>query len=165
MSLDFGLGGLLSGASLAMNTYGSYQQAEAQNRAAEYNAQMMNRQAGISRMFGEQAVAKSEKEATDFRRGVKGKIGSMRAAAAASGVKVDEGGVADLQADTAYWGEYDAQAILYSGKVEKWKHDIDAQNYDLSASMTRDTKQNPWMAGATTALGGASNLANRWGYW
>lgn len=161
----FGAGGLLTGAGIGMQSYASYQEAKAKNEAAEANALSMERQATVSRMLGDEAVARSEKEAADFRRGVRGQIGSMRASAAASGVMVDAGSVADLQADTAYWGEYDAQAILYSGKVEKWKHDMDASNYDYSAQLTRATKSSPWMAATTTALGGATAAANRYGYW
>lgn len=58
--------------------------------------------------------------ANKHRTGVKQMIGEQRASAAAQGISLDDGSIADIQADAAKFGEMDALTILQDAAVNAW---------------------------------------------
>src|SRR5690606_9108050 len=64
-------------------------------------------------------------------------LGSQRAAAAASGVVVGEGSVADIAADTAALAAEDVVTIRANAWREAWGHRVQAQDYRGQSEMTR----------------------------
>ncbi len=130
----FGLiNGLIGGVQTGMSTAAAYREAEAANKAAEWNASIEDMNADWYKVMGDDALARGEKDAGDHRRSVRVLMGKQRAGYAKSGVKVDTGSAADVAADTAKWGEYDAQTILYNAAVEKAGYDQKGANSSMSA--------------------------------
>lgn len=160
-SLSMGILGLGSGIQAA----GAYNDAIAQNQAAEANALTMERQAGNYLQSAEIERALGKKEAIDIRRDGKKVIGAQRAITGASGVKVDVGSSASLQEDTVRWVEYDAQAALYSRDVRAFQLESQADSLKAQASYTRQTKQSPGWAAASAGLSGISGLLNSYRGW
>ena len=162
----FGLfGGIASGMSTGMSAAAAYREAEAANRAAEWNASIEDMNADWYRLMGEDALARGEKEAGDHRRSVRVLMGKQRAGYANSVVKVDTGSALDVAMDTVKWGEYDAQTILYNAAVEKAGYDQKAANSSMSASMLRQTRRSPTLAAGSVVLNGVSSALTRYGNW
>jgi hypothetical protein len=131
----------------AVTAYGQYQQGQAQERAANYNAAVQERNAQIAK---QNAEYDAERQSSKLRRA----IGSQRAAVMASGIQM-EGTALDLQADTVQQGEMDRLAILYGGEIS-------SQNSKSEAELSRMQGKAAAQAGTTaafgTVLGGFGNV-------
>ena len=160
----FGASSLVSGIGTGVQAVGAYQEAKAANAAAEYNAQIEDQNASYYSLMGENALARADKEAGDHRRGIEKLKGEQRAGYAAAGVKVDTGSALDVAADTAKWGEYDAQTIMYNGAVEKAGYDQKAYNSSASAAMLRNTRRSPSLAAGGVVLNGLAKYS-QYGDW
>lgn len=159
------LGLVTQGIGSGIQTGAAYQDAEAQNRAAEWNANILTKQAGNYRHAAGIERALGKKEAEDVRRDARKMIGSQRAMTGASGAKVDVGSSVDLQEDTARWSEYDAQTAIYNRDTAAFKLENEADTADMQAKMTRATKRNPALAAGAVGLTGVSNLLQTYGGW
>ena len=151
-----GLG--LGAAGLGMQTYSSYKEAEAANKAAEWNAGLMETNALNRDAQAEDALRRGQSEAALQKIATRGQIAADRTRYAASGVKVNTGTPVDVAGDTAAWGEYERQQIVANSEREAWGYRTDANTLRQQAAMTRATKQSPWLAAATTGLSGGTNL-------
>ncbi|MDR1611901.1 MAG: hypothetical protein LBT97_03860 [Planctomycetota bacterium] len=161
----FGFGTMISMFGTGMSASAAYQEAAAQNAAAQYNAQIEDQNAAYYELMGEQALALGEKDAADLRRSIGLLKGEQRANYAQSGVKVDEGTPLEVAMDTSRWGEYDAQTIMYNAAIEKLGYDQKAYNSRASASMLRATKRSPSLAAAGVVLNGVTSVSQRYGGW
>lgn len=111
--------GLLVGAiGVGTQAYAAHQETKAQNRANEYNAQMLERNATISRQQAQDAQVRGDEEELRLRQRVGQLKGTQRSALAASGVQVDTGSAYDLLQDTTRAGELDA---LSSNTMPAWR--------------------------------------------
>ncbi len=86
--------GLIGGLQTGMSTAAAYREAEAANKAAEWNASIEDMNADWYKVMGDDALARGEKDAGDHRRSVRALMGKQRAGYAKSGVKVDTGSAA-----------------------------------------------------------------------
>ncbi|MCC8190517.1 MAG: hypothetical protein LIP77_07775 [Planctomycetes bacterium] len=161
----FGAGSLLSGISTGMDAYGAYRQAQADKQAAYHNAGIEDANAAYYETMAHNALDRGDKEAGDHRRALDVMKGQQRVGFAASGVKVDQGSALDVAVDTAKWGEYDAQTILYNSQVEAAGYSQKAWNSKQSAEMLRATGRSPSLAAGGVILNGASAAASRYGNW
>lgn len=125
-------------AGTAMQAYGQYQAGKDAKKAADYNAQIMERNAKAAE---EKAAYEAEAEASRLRR----VIGSQRAAAGASGYQMT-GSILDLQEDTTIQGTMEQMAILYGGQLQK-------QNFEAEAAGSRFQGQAAYRQGVTGAMG------------
>lgn len=157
MGLGLGMAGT------ATQTYASYNQAKAENEAAQWNAMTLEQNALLSEKKGAYALAAGETAAAEKKMDVGKLIGQQRAGYAASGVKVDEGSALDVQADTAAWGNWDEQKIRHNARMQAWEYDVDAANQRQQAAMTRAGKRNPLLAGGSTLLSGTTSLLHQYG--
>ena len=169
MSLDgmfnlFGASSFISSAGVGLDAYGKYQEMELYNQAALQNAATEEANAAYYDLMGSNAIARSEKEAADHRRSIDVLKGEQRTGYAASGVKVDTGSALDVAMDTAKWGEYDAQSILYNGLTEKAGYDQQAANSRASAKNYRSSIRNSALAAGSVALNGITSLS-KFGNW
>lgn len=133
-------------AGTAISAIGAIRAGQAQAAAANYNAQVAERNAFISR---DQAAADEQRQRIQARR----KLGAMRAAYGASGISL-EGSPLDVLEDSAAEAELDALTIRYKGE-------IGAMGYEAEAGAQRARAQNAktesyYNAGAAL-LTGASN--------
>jgi len=149
---------ILSGFGVGMQAKSAYDNAKAQNAAAEWNAAIADQNASNLDALAANQRLIAQKQANDLRRNVQGIIGDQRAITGASGVKVDVGSSADVQASTRAMGEYDAQTAIYNAEMGARKYEMDARNSRTQAQMSLAARRNPWMAAATPIISGVSDL-------
>lgn len=125
-------------AGTAMQAYGQYQAGKDAQKAADYNAQIMKRNANVAE---QKAAYEAEAEASRLRR----LIGSQRAAAGASGYQMT-GSILDLQEDTTTQGTMEQMAILYGGQLQK-------QNFESEAELSTFQGKAAYRQGVTGAAG------------
>jgi len=83
--------------------------------------------------------------------------GTQTASLAAHGVALDQGSALDVLTSTDVMGAADAATIHDNAAKESWGDQVQAANYRSQAS-----NANPWAAGFTSMIGGASTVADRW---
>lgn len=159
--LGLGLGAVSTG----ISTAAAYRDAQAQNAANELNAQTYQQnaelsrlQAGVSRKFGEQ-------EYTDTIREYRNLQGQQRAGYGASGVSVSTGSAAEVVANTAAEGVYEAQKTKYSRDLAAWQLEQEAAGYDFEATKLRNSYANPYLSASTAAIGGLTSMYSTYGKW
>lgn len=114
---------MVSMAGGAMGAIGSHYQAEGQAQAQEFNAQIAERNAGLSRQAAEYNALLLERQSRKI-------LGGIRAGAAASGGSGLDGSLLDILADSARSAEMDRQQTLYQGELK-------ALGYEDSAKLAR----------------------------
>ena len=154
---------VISGIGVGANAYGQYQQVQAQNQAAEYNAQLLEQNAQIEDIKAAQTVRRGQKAESSQRRHVAQLIGKQRASFGGSGAVVDTGSALDIITDTAYFGEQDALTIKHNAALEAWGSKVKGQQFRSRASLLRKGKQDPFAASGTTLLTGLGSLATNYG--
>lgn len=134
-------GPALAGAGAGFSAMGSMRAGKAQQKMAQYNAQIAEYQAMDALARGRQAEQR-------LRTDVKGVIGSQRAAFAASGVDINDidSTAVNVQADTAALGEMDALAIRLNAAREAWGYTSQAQDSLYRGKLAR-------MEGSNRAVG------------
>jgi len=158
-----------------MQVMGSYQAAKAENRAADYNADIANQNAYIQE---QNAVLAEDRAADSTRRGeieekqhrlrVSQMIGGQKTSFAGSGVVVGEGSALQTTQDTASLGEFDALTIRHNAASEAWGHNMSARNERLQgdvfksqAEMHKASKRSPLLSAGTTLLTGGTSLSKQ----
>lgn len=147
----------LYAATAGMALINANQQAAGLKAQAGFSSAMDEINAGMSDRAADDAVSRGETAASRAR--LKGKmvIGSQRAALAASGVDVNTGSAADVQADTAAMSALDAQTIKNNAAREALGYKTQALNFRTRAQMTRLGGDN---AAGNTMLTGGMQFAN-----
>lgn len=166
MSLDNGLVGLfgigLSAAGTATQSYASYQQAVADNMAAQWNANLMGQNAALQDIRAEQTLEAGRHNVAVARREGRLAIEDQRAGFAASGVKVDSGSALDVVAEQAGRNRYDQDMLRYNAELAAWGHRVEGDNLRQQAMLTAATKRSPWQAAGATLLSGGTSLFNQY---
>lgn len=108
---------------------GALAQADAQSKAAQYNAQVAERNATAARA---QAVSEGIDTVANNRR----KLSSIRAAIGASGVDI-AGSPLDVIGDSAIEGSLDVARVKYKGEVRAAGYDANAQLSRMEASSAK----------------------------
>jgi hypothetical protein len=139
--------------------FGQYQQAQAANRAAEYNAKIADYNAQAANAQAANAIARGAVEEKQQRLQVAKTIGTQRAGFGGSGLLVDQGTASDVTSDTAGFGELDALTIRNNAAMEAWGIKNQAANYSMQANLARSSKQNGLLAAGGSLLTGMSSLA------
>lgn len=138
--------------STAVGVYSAYQQGQAQQKAAKYNAKVAENQAIAAR----NAAAVREQQ---HREQVRRLHATQRAVSGASGV-TEEGSPLLVMADTLEQAELDAQRIRYGGEVS-------AAGFESQARLSRFQGQQAAQAGligaGSTLLSGAASAARVYG--
>lgn len=152
---------VLSAIGVGVQAYGQAKEQSAANRAAEYNAQMMERNAQIARYQAADAEARGQLAEKQHRLQVANLIGEQRSGFGASGVLVDTGSPLDIVLDTAEQGEFDALTIRHNAAMEVWGYGNQEAESIANASLYRSTKRSPGFAAGTTLLTGAGQVAGQ----
>lgn len=151
-------------ASIGMTAYGMYSQAKAQQGMANYNAQVAEGNARTAEIQAQQAIKRGDEEAHAIRRNADMLKGSQRASMAAKGLDLAEGTAAELQDQTDFFGLMDQATARNNARQEAWAIRAGGNNYRNEAAMQRSTARSisPGMAAATSMIGGAGQVADRW---
>lgn len=150
-----------------LSAYGASEQADAQKKAANYQAQVEAENAKIALNARTDALQRGELEAQKAMRQQAQLIGTQRAALAASGVDVTQGSALDLLASTRFLGQEDVATIQSNAAREAWGYEIQAGNAGSASNFERwkASQSNPTkagiMAGASSLLSSASSYAGR----
>jgi hypothetical protein len=152
----FGIG--LNAAGVAGQSYFAYQQAKAENAAAEWNARIFSEDAKVREAQAEQALLAGEHEAALAAREGRQAIESGRGRYAASGVVVDEGSPLRAAAEQAGRNQYDQDMIRYNAALSAWGHRTEAASLKNQALFTASAKRSPWAAAGATLLSGTTRL-------
>jgi hypothetical protein len=139
-------------AETAAKEVGKAEQRAAYDQAglADYNAQVADLQAA-------DATARGQEEASRYRVGVRGMIGSQRAGFAGAGVEVGFGSAVDVQADAAFLGELDALTIRTNAAREAWGFQVQSEDLRRRAAIAR--KEGDYAAETGIVRGAADRAA------
>lgn len=129
----------------------------AQADVAEINARMAEAAARSARQAGQRQEQASRLQT----RRVKG---AQRAALAANGVDIGVGSAAESLATTDIVGEWDANTISANALRTAWGYRMEGVNFrnDANARRAGASAISPGMAGVTSLLGGAGQVAASW---
>jgi len=128
---------IISGVGLALDVIGNIKAGNAAARAGESEAQRDEFNAGVADLQAGDAITRGQDEESRFRTQVRGLIGTQRAGFAGQGVDVGSGSAADVQADSAYLGELDAQTIRANAQREAWGYQVEAEDRRKAAAIAR----------------------------
>jgi hypothetical protein len=132
------------------NFGGSVANAINTRRTANINAQLADQQAADAISRGQSGEFNSRLRTAQLK-------GTQTASLAAHGVALDQGSALDVLTSTDVMGAADAATIRDNANKEAWGDQVKASNYRAQASAA-----NPWAAGFTSLIGGASTVADRW---
>jgi hypothetical protein len=152
----FGLG--LDAAGIAGQSYFAYQQAKAENAAAEWNASLLSEDAKVKDMQAEQALTAGRHEAAIQAREGRLAVEAGRGRYAASGVTVDEGSPLRAAAEQAGRNQYDQDMIRYNAQLAAWGHRTEAAGLRNQSLLVAGAKRSPWAAAGATLLSGTTRL-------
>lgn len=151
----------VSAAGTAVAVKGQMDARESANKAADYNAQIQNRNAEIENMKAADAINRGNIAASEHMQNVRAMIGTQRAEGGASGAAVDSGTNLNVTEDTAQFGKLDALTIQSNAAREAWTNTNSADNFSANASLISATKSSPAAAGVGSALTGISALGQQ----
>ena len=139
-------------AGTAINSYGQYQQGQAANAAAKYNAKMAEYSAQDAQRRGEEEAQAIQRKAASLK-------SSQRVSLAARGLDLGYGTAQDLQDQTDFFGLMDAQTTRYNAARDAWG--ARAQG-TLARAEGRAAAYQGTLGAAGTLLSGAGQVASKW---
>jgi hypothetical protein len=141
----------LQAAGTAFTAISQYYQAKTQQKISEYNAKLQRMRSGFALEQGQEAVKRQRMK-------VSGMIGAQRVGFAAQNILLDEGTAADVQQQTAYWGEVDAVTIRNNAAMEAWGYEQQGLSYELQG---QQAMQQGIANAVGTVLGGGGDIAKQ----
>lgn len=166
---------LLGGGGGATSVIGAGAQAFGQAKSAELSAAsqktelanqayVANMNAALSELQAQDAIRQGVRAGIDVRQRAKQVKGAQRAAFAANGVKLDEGSPAAVQRSTDYIRDVDVATLANNAARTAFGYRVQKANQQArGASFAGGADQiSPAGAGATSLLGSASSIADKW---
>lgn len=133
-----------------VSAYGAYQQAEAEQEAAKYNARMANLQAQNAQRRGEEEAAKIQRQARQL-------AGTQRATFAARGIDISSGTPSDIIDETNFFGQVDAATARENAAWESFGYQSESAMYRNQANSI-----SPVRAAGISLIGSAPAVAKEW---
>lgn len=153
-------------ASTAISAYGAYRSGEAQASAASYQAAVARNNALIAQRNAAYSTQRGDILAQQKQQQTAQMLGSVRAAAGASGVDVQTGSPARLQSDVAKLGEMDVLTIRNAAAREAFGYNVQGMSYAATAGLEESAAQSAAAGGELGALSslisGAGQIAPKW---
>lgn len=140
----------LSAAGTAFSAIGAMNQASAAQQVARNNAK-------VAEMQAQDAERRGEREAMELQRRVAATKSAQRVSLAAKGLDLTYGTAADLQDQTDFFGQSDVATTRMNARKEAWARRGQSANFQAEALSSR-----PWLAGGSTLLAGAGQVADKW---
>lgn len=151
----------LTAATTVVGAYSAYQQQKSSNRAAEFNASMMRRNAKVAELQAQNAEQQGAVDEKKHRLEVSQLIGSQRAGVSANGLLVDSGTPLDLTSDSEGFGELDALTIRNNAARRAWALRNESADYTAQGELSLMKRTSPVLAAGGSLLSGGSNLATQ----
>lgn len=137
-------------AGVGLQTVGAFTNAYNQRQVNKANARMAD-------WAADDAIRRGRLAEGRHRAQTRRMIGSQRAAFAGRGIVASEGSPLDILISTDMMGEIDAATIRENAEREAFGRRVEASNFRAQASAN-----NPFLAGGSTLLTGAGQVADRW---
>lgn len=142
----------LMAAGTMASAYGTYQQGQAANDAAKYNAKMAEYAAQDAQRRGEEEAAAIQRKASSLK-------SSQRVAQAAHGLDVGYGTAQDLQDETDFFGQMDAATARTNAANQAWSYRSQGK---LARAEGRAAAYQGALGATGTLLSGAGQVASKW---
>lgn len=155
---------MMMAASVGLQAAGAASQASAQRNALGAQAEIDANNAQIAEWQAQQAEQNGVTAEQNSRLRTAQVFGAQRAQLAANGVDLGQGSALDVLSSTKYLGERDALTIRDNALRTAWGYKTQATNYLNEADLARSGASgiSPFMAGFSTLLGGAGQVASSW---
>lgn len=152
----------MQGSSAAASAVGAYAASASQKSSLKFQAQMAEISAKRAEVGAQQELARGQFEEQKARMGTAIVKSRQRAAFAANNVDLGVGSAARALASTAVMGEIDANNIKANATRAAWGLRTQAVDYKNQAGLSRASASaiSPLMSGATSLLGGATDVAS-----
>lgn len=146
------------------STLGAVNQAQGQQNAYNYQAQVNRNNALQAKYQADDAIERGKEEERKKREQTRQLIGRQRSIFGAAGLQVDSGTPLLVQEDTAEVGELDSLTVRNNAEREAHALRFRAENFEAAAKMNSFAADsiNPTLAGATTLLGGVGDIASKY---
>lgn len=143
---------------------GSMQKAQAEQDEARYRAKVAANNAKVAEWQAQSAEDKGTEEAMQVGRKQAELRGQQKSTLAANGLDLGSGSPAALVEQTDYYGLQDQRSAMQNGMDQAWGARAQRDNFTAESNMQRTKASNidPGMAGATSLLGSAGNIADKW---
>ena len=159
----------LTAAGTATSFAAQRKQARATEQQGEYEAQLLEQNAGLAELQAADAVSRGQADALTRRGQTRQVVGAQRVGLAAQGIDIDVGSAADVQAEASAIGAFDALTIRNNAAREAWGYGIAAADARNRASLTRRGAKNLAGAQRTAAVGtlltGGASFAGQYRAW
>lgn len=154
----------IAGVSAVMGAVSSANQSAQQKAAYNYQAGVDKNNAMIANWNAEDAARRGESDLVAQQRKTAALMGAQRATFAGRGIDLSDGSALNILSDTAYLGEQDALTVKDNTAKNVWAAKVQASNETANAGLhqMQSDNQNPLMAGATSLLTGAGQVASSW---
>ena len=131
----------------AVSAVGSIMQGYSQQQAAKAQAAASEQNARIAENSATDSVKRGGQEELRMRRRMSGLRGAQNAAAAAAGITLDSGSLADVQMSSATEAERDISINAENAQREAWGYRVEAVNHRNAASAARAAGRNAFTSG------------------
>lgn len=139
---------------IAMSLAGGMMGAQNARQQGAFQEAMAEQNAAYKEAAAQDAEKRGAVEADRYRRQVGQLIGSQRTGFAANGIDVNSGTAAEIQDDTAAFGEFDALTIANNAAREAWGYRVGAQNDLMNGRMAQSNARS---AATGSILGGVGS--------
>lgn len=134
IQLLYAAGGLLDTASIAIGTIG---RASAIRAKGKFEEAAFSENERRLKLAADDAKKRGDKDATNFMKRVRGMQGAQRAALGASGIEIDRGTAAQIQAETLEFGIEDRSTIKVNAIREAFGFKRQALEQESKVQLTR----------------------------
>lgn len=163
------VGTVASALSGVTGAIGSLSSAEAQKKAAGYQARVAQNNQAIAGNAANLAAASGESQVEQQGMKTAAEVGAIKAAQAASNIDVNTGSALDVRSSAAALGELDALTIRSNAEKAVYGYQTQGISYGAQAGLEQAQAAQAPVAGAIGATGsvlsGASGAANQYLRW
>ena len=156
----------LSALSTGMSAVGSYQQGQAAQAQANYQAAVSRNNQILAERAAQDALTRGEANVAAQARRTRQLISRQRVAQAGMGQLVDVGSALDLTVDTAGLGKLDELTLRNMAEREAFAARVEAGSHGAQAGLLQAQGASAARAGTTGAFGslltGAGSVADKW---
>lgn len=154
----------LSVAGSVFGAIGSYQQASAAKQAAKYEASVASANAKVAEFKAQDVQDRAQQDAENLGRQIASVRGKQKATIAANGIDLSSGSAQSILDATDYYGAQDQATVANNSAKDQWSLRSQKANYEAEAQMQKNKASSisPFTSMATSLLGSAGKLANKW---
>lgn len=139
---------------IAISLAGGMMGAQNARQQGAFQEAMAEQNAAYKEAAAQDAEKRGAVDADRYRRQVGQLIGEQRTGFAANGIDVNSGTAAEIQDDTAAFGEFDALTIANNAAREAWGYRVGAQNDLMNGRMAQSNARS---AATGSILGGVGS--------